>query len=569
VAILLRKMTDLQEYVEALRAEGLPFVVEGQKTFFAAEEVTTFISLLAATVDPRDATALAAVLRSPLGSLTDHDLAVLARAGRLDYTGEAALPEDLADPEAVAALYAKLRRVHARAAQLPLTAALDLLLAELPLLESAAAAGGGEAAAGNIEKIRRIAAARGEDGAVGLREFARLLRESAVELQEEGENPLAEEGQDAIRILTVHKAKGLEFPAVILAGLHSGISPREEAVWIRREWTGGRFGLRLAGTVNPAGLQLADAEVARRDAEERRVFYVGATRAAEMLVLSAADYARGGGHRFLGYLREAVRLGGDAAVRIDPGELHCSFPEAPAGPAPSRRKPKRSIAARQLPALAELCRQRLTRAETAAAARLALRPSGLHGAEEDETAPEGALFMPLVGRLRDRAPLVGILAHAVLQHLDFARAEEESAARIEAVLTEHAAELGEERRELAAELDGLFTGFLKSKAFAELREAKSLAREIPFVSVRPEGGAPDGVLAAEGVIDLVCETDGRPLIVDYKTDAVTRKGAAERAERYRPQCAAYARAVAQALGRPVETARVVFLRPGVAVDMKI
>ncbi|MHC4915979.1 MAG: UvrD-helicase domain-containing protein [Planctomycetota bacterium] len=573
IAVLLRKLTDLDEYVDALRAEGLPFAVEGEKSFFAAEEVRAFIALISAAADPLDAAALAGALRSPVGGMTDRDLAVLARARRLDYVSVEKLPAGLSDAGGAEALFARLRGAHARIGELPLPAAVDLLLGAFPVLESAEAFGG-EGAAANLEKVRRMAVEVAADGETGLRGFVRLLRRSSAELVEEGENPLAEEGQNAIRLLTVHKAKGLEFPVVVLAGLHSGITPRGSGTWVRSEWTRGAPGVSLAGMRNPEAVRIESREEIRRDAEERRVFYVGATRARELLVLSAAPIAGSsrGRHRPLDFLAEVLPLpeagGGGGEIPAGPGRVLVTEAREPeAGTGPGR-------AAAKAPAAAELKlwagveaarRERLQRARTRA---VLLRPSSAHEmpASGDETF-EGETHMPLVGRRRERAVLLGTLAHAVMERLEFSGAADDLERCLAESLDEHAVELGDDREELADELRAMLGSFVASPAFAELRGAKVLAREIPCVCPWRGEETGGGTAAVEGVIDLVCESGGRTLVVDYKTDSVPKRAAEKHAESYRRQGAVYVEAVRRATGREVETFRVVFLRPCVVVDL--
>jgi len=580
VAILLRKLTDVDEYTDALRAEGIPFVVEGQKSFYVTQEVNDLVNLLSALVDPADAVALAGFLRSPAGGLTDTELAALAGAGRLDYRSEAEVPEGIRDPAALAALFGCMRRVRQRALRLSPAAAVDLVLSELPVVEGAMAQACGEGAAGNIAKVRRIAAEYGADGDIGLRECVRLLKQSARELREEGENPLAEEGQDAVRVMTIYKAKGLEFPVVVVPAMHSGISGRGEDVWVRGDWSSGSVGVKLGAAMTLGGVRARHFLQRQRAAEGRRVLYVAATRAREKLILSAgvSEKRRGGGDSFLSCVEECFDLPAD---RGGPGAVNVKTAGGEAGAAVMNCRPwlapesaAKGAAGGDERAAGDLARigasleERAARSRAALARRLTFRPSGAHELVNEEDLPEGAAVrMPLVGRRRAGAMLLGTLAHAVLERLDFEEARKQLGPAIEEVLDEHRVELSEDREERAAELEAILGEFLKSDVFAELAGAKILARELPCLLPWPDPDDPEHVMAAEGIIDLVCEIDGELVVVDYKTDNVSASGAKKHAEQYRAQGEVYLKAVSVATGREPRAFRLVLLRPGVAVDL--
>jgi ATP-dependent helicase/nuclease subunit A len=114
---------------------------------------------------------------------------------------------------------------------------------------------------------------------------------------------------------------------------------------------------------------------------------------------------------------------------------------------------------------------------------------------------------------------------------------------------------------LAESVADILKPFVRSDAYATLAGATILGREVPFMM--PWG---DGQVL-EGVIDVIYRSGDRVWITDYKTDAVTAEEAPVRAERYRTQTSLYAGAAAQSLGLPSVSARIIFLRPAVAVDL--
>jgi ATP-dependent helicase/nuclease subunit A len=114
---------------------------------------------------------------------------------------------------------------------------------------------------------------------------------------------------------------------------------------------------------------------------------------------------------------------------------------------------------------------------------------------------------------------------------------------------------------LSESLQELFSTFGCSEIYAKLRAATILGREVPFAMPWAEGQV------MEGVIDLICQLDGRIWIADYKTDAVPAEAVRSRVEVYRRQAESYKMAVQQSLGISSAVFQFIFLRPGVAIEM--
>src|SRR5256884_750691 len=130
--------------------------------------------------------------------------------------------------------------------------------------------------------------------------FVELLKARLADPPDESESGLAEEAsREAVRIMSVHKAKGLEFPIVILVGLQAGTKPPYEPIQVQQDWSTGVLGLRLGDRCTLGGVYAAEKLGARLEAERRRVLYVGMTRAKERLVLSGGLTRRQKPGRFL------------------------------------------------------------------------------------------------------------------------------------------------------------------------------------------------------------------------------------------------------------------------------
>ncbi|TMA60400.1 MAG: hypothetical protein E6J73_13820, partial [Deltaproteobacteria bacterium] len=132
VAILLRKLTDIHDYLEPLRRQGIRYVVEGERHFYAAKEIIDAVNLLRAVENPHDRLALVGVLRSPLGGLTDQQIYELHRQNLLDYrAAEKLVGKNF--PPTLAELYEALACLHNETRTLPIGAAVAHIFTTLPV----------------------------------------------------------------------------------------------------------------------------------------------------------------------------------------------------------------------------------------------------------------------------------------------------------------------------------------------------------------------------------------------------------------------------------------------------
>jgi ATP-dependent helicase/nuclease subunit A len=493
VAILLRSLMDVGLYLDELRAAGIPYVVEGEKYFYGTTEVVDFINVLRAVSNPHDRVAVAGVLRSPYGAVPDAEL--YARRQELDYRVASPWP-----------VFGRLKAWNSLAGRVGVGELLDRILEESHALEIAQAGHHGEQAVANLLKLRAKAGELEAKGGCTLREFLDSSRRAVRELEEEGESPLADETLDAVRVMSIHKSKGLEFPVVILPDLHRTRAARREKV-VDYDWTTGTLGVRVGEVVNAGGAALSHLGREREREEWRRVLYVACTRPEQILVLlGSADAPE---ESFLGLLEPDL---GDGAVASK------SVPYARPEPrsAPKAGEPGPVDWGAFVKAWSE-------REERAAPPAWLTSPTRLQ-AHDKATAlefPEGA-------RRSSRGVEIGIACHQVLQRLDFSRPG------LPVGTDEEAAEI--------------LRAFFKSAAFKELAGAEILARELPFV-VPWEGRA------VQGVIDVVYRAGGKLVVADYKTDTIVKP------EAHAGTARIYAEAVRRALGE-VPASRLVYLRHG-------
>ena len=563
IALIFRKLTQAQVYLDALRRYDIAYITDGEKHFYRRQEVIDFVNLLRVIDNPHDTIALVGILRSPLGSMTDRDLMALRQMEGLDYLQ----PERLSgwnhlQAGMVRRLYERLAGLRRVAPLRPVPDAIDVIFEQLPILELAAASLHGEQAVANLRKIRDMAETLADRPHLTLTGFVDLMMTRVSEQPDEAESALAEESLDAVRVLTIHKAKGLEFPVVILPGLHQGSKNPRKGPSIHHDWSSRCYSLQMGGRSN-LGAVLVDMKMAvREQAEQRRLLYVGMTRARDLLVLSGGQTAKLGHDTVLSLLGKAIddKGGSSTADQISIGTSRLTRVITPATVVARWHRQASLSRIAPSPALGLILNRRQARQVEWEHRRMTARrliPSKLPGSR-----PESSFSGTVTGRDGNLARLVGVCAHAVLEQWDFARPCSEINSVIEQTIPRYVGqEHSRSMADITEDLVVLFKGFLFSEPYRRLQHATVLGREVPFVMPLGEGQI------MEGVIDLVYRLDDRIWVADYKTDDVAAGDVQDKAVHYRSQAESYSRAVASSLGIPSLSFQFIFLRPGVAVEV--
>ena len=563
IALIFRKLTQAQVYLDALRRFDIAYITDGEKHFYRRQEVIDLVNLLRAIDNPHDRIALVGILRSPLGGMKDQDLLALHQIEGLDYQQRERL-STWNHPQAgmVRRLYERLAELHQLAPLRPVPDAIDLIFERLPVLELAASSLHGEQVVANLRKTRDMAETLADRPHLTLTGFVDLMMTRVSEQPDEAESALAEESLDAVRVLTIHKAKGLEFPVVILPGLHQGSKNPRKGPSIHHDWSSRCYSLQMGGRSN-LGAVLVDMKMAaREEAEQRRLLYVGMTRARDLLVLSGGQTAKPGHDTVLSLLGEAISneaaTSTDGQICIGTSRLTRVITPATMTSRRRRQEPLSTMAPRL--ALAPILIRRHERQiewEQCRTTPRQLTPSNLAGGR-----PESVSLRTVTGRDSNLARLIGVSAHAVLEQWDFTRPRSEISAVIEQTIRQCVAQDHPQlMADVTEDLTVLFEKFLSSEPYERLQRATVLGREVPFVMSLGEGQM------MEGVIDLIYRLDDRICIADYKTDDVAAADVQARADRYRSQAESYSRAVESSLGLSSLSFQFIFLRPGVAIDI--
>jgi ATP-dependent helicase/nuclease subunit A len=294
VCLLFRRFIAYQDdvtraYVEALESRGVPHLLVGGKTFHDREEVDALRTALCAIEWPEDELSVFATLRGPLFALGDEELLEYHGRIRESSRGHVFHPYHVPDrlPEHLAPIgdaLQTLRELHAGRNYRPVADTIGRLLQRTRAHAGFMLWRSGEQVLANVLHIGELARQYESDGGLSFRGFVEALRDAAERAQAP-EAPILEEGSEGVRLMTVHKAKGLEFPVVILADITCGLSRDDAQRYI--DASRNLCAMKLSGWAPLDLLENNDRE-ARRDASEGvRLAYVAATRARDLLVVPA------------------------------------------------------------------------------------------------------------------------------------------------------------------------------------------------------------------------------------------------------------------------------------------
>jgi ATP-dependent helicase/nuclease subunit A len=304
VCVLFRRLTNYgtdlsRDYTRELESRGIPHLLVGSKSFYHREEVETVRAALAAIEWPDDELSVFGTLRGSLFAIPDNLLLRFRfEAGRLHPFRRA--PENRVGAFApIMEALAILADLHRLRNTRPFAGTVNALLEATRAHAGFTLRRNGAQALANVYRICSLARAFELTGGLSFRGFVEELSAQA-EKSESTEAPVLEEASDGVRLMTVHSAKGLEFPVVILADMTANLAAREAERFVAADLCA----TRLAGA---APWELLDNEKYEHDrelAEGVRVAYVAATRARDLLVIpGVGDEERDG---WLGPLNKAI-----------------------------------------------------------------------------------------------------------------------------------------------------------------------------------------------------------------------------------------------------------------------
>ena len=605
VVVLMRATTSMAAYERALEERGIPTHVVGGRGYWSQQQVADLRHWLSALANPLDELALYSILASPLGALTIDSVALLgiharrlgrdplwALRGALDGDEEAGpLAEALGPGELTRArrFVARFDEEREAAPRVALETLIDRAVTTTGYDRHLLSLPAGERRMANVRKLMRMAREYEADEGRDLRGFIDAIAERDALQAREGEAPLEAETLNAVRLMTIHRAKGLEFPVVAVADL--GKDGREDYGRLRISGDG-TTGLRLAsiggGAVDSANLERIKAEEKRRaEEEEKRVFYVAVTRARERLVLSGATdleklseaddlqepmrwiwrgFCPGLPAEGASGVHTGARAGRPVRVawrRLTPATLpELLGPDdlAPVAPSPAGgptgfEQPELELGA--VPAPRALPVSRLSYSGLEAYRRCSYRfylERALRLRPVEPPPHAGPVTAPGLSAL-----LRGSLVHALLEDLDFRRPVVPDHATVAALIERHEAAA---RPEDVDDLRAMIERFAGSSLRKRIGAARRVKAELPFAFTLEPPGAGGRRLVVNGVVDVHADEDDGVLVVDYKSDALGDRDPEELVARaYATQRLVYALAVLRSGADAVTVAHCFLERP--------
>ncbi|MBQ0037220.1 MAG: helicase-exonuclease AddAB subunit AddA [Clostridiales bacterium] len=591
IVILMRSpRARLNAFTHALEQENIPCSSGESENFFATMEIAVMFSFLQIIDNPRQDVPLISVLRSPLFGFTPDRLAEI-RA--LSATGDFYDALCLDEREDAAAFRDTLDELRDAAREMPADRLLWHIYNTCHVLGIFGAMDGGQQRRNNLIALCNYAGTQPSSGRVF--DFVTQLRR----MLERDKQPAiaARQSGGGVRIMSIHSSKGLEFPVVILADLQKNFNTDDfkrpvlvhPKLGFGTECVDRKRHIRY-DTVSKMAAEL----LLRREnmAEEMRILYVAMTRAKEKLILvdcmkfarthlrnlisiadipmppEAVNSAKCMGDWLLlpllctqegEVLRRWAEM--DSGVRVSTeGGWQVSLWENPVR-GEIRKAEVPAEDAGEDAAFDPSVLERVYAHQRACGIPTKITATQLKGREADREIAEGAIphrreisfEKPkfLTGRTGLSAAERGTAMHLVMEHLNF-DSDAPAAEQVQAMT---------ERRlltpEQAAAVDcAAIEKLLSSPLMERIRRSCKVYREYRFALLVPaslyEGGVEDEEMMLQGVVDCAFETDGGLVIVDFKTDHIRPGQEAERAEHYRPQLDAYARALSQVLEMPVK-----------------
>ncbi|MBN1295674.1 PD-(D/E)XK nuclease family protein, partial [bacterium] len=532
IAVMFPRRTRLDEIKKTLRATGIPFSVYKGSGFWQQPEIRDLAACIHWFADPGNRTALFTVLRSPLFNLSDETLLMLSVYESAFPGPDPAIPSgdmatdallsnglpDLEWPDRASVNRARtiLRKIRDMTGMMPLTHLMETILTETGGWGAYAVEDDSGQIAANIEKFLDILLRFDREGVAPVWETSRYIAQREAGDDQEGEALLAG-GDDRVTLLTVHAAKGLEFPVVYIVDIEQ--EPRHFPPPVLADRIRG-VGLRLPA-INPelpgydslVYRQLWNEQIARETAERKRLMYVAFTRARDRLFIVHRPSRRADiqaprypGNRWMDWIGHGIRDGAAPCIHtVDPA----------------------AITHRATPGW-ELIRSLTHRPPSIA-------PNTLLPLPADDDPEESIAVTTLRDYLFNRAEYTKKHVHHMTDHFRAPDSDptRETARRLgEAyhIMMEHHAELE------PVSLDGVCTALEQDLAAIPLPERTAAVKRLQtmasqtrswlhYAAVRDGKGyhelpfnIPLGTGAVHGIIDLLLAIDGTWTIVDYKTD---------------------------------------------------
>lgn len=602
IVLLLRSMSGWAEtYQKVFEQEGIPLIVASKTGYFSATEVQTVLSLLRVLDNPYQDIPLAAVMKSYFGKFSSEELAQI----RSEYPGMPfyqCVEQMLPVSEKIIAFQEMLQKFRQRIPYTPIHRLLQEILDETGYRNYVAALPAGEQRRANLDMLMEKAVAYEQTSYHGLFHFIRYIDRLMKYDVDYGEAEIVSEQENAVRLMSIHNSKGLEFPVVFVCGMGKQFNEQDlnsnmifhPEFGIGLKW----FDCEKRTKANTLIHQIFAMEAKKENlGEELRVLYVALTRAKEKLILAGTCKLPEEG-QYSGFSREEkvpfstrydAKSYWDWVIPVlgmeNPDYRYVIWDEARMQQEEQRKLQDTALEHRTLlEALQNVSETELAQLKETFSWEYAWKEEGAHkqkvsvselkhrAMEERSESAEQTLntaqplfpdeiatpYVPrFVQEVKENAgALYGTMVHRFLECLDFAGlpdfADEKQGLYFVKQQIDALCALGRMQEADAKRLNWKqLLGFLQSDTAKRMRAAAeqgALEREKPFVMSVPanlvwEDSRPEEDVLIQGIIDVFWEEADGIVLLDYKTDHVDN--AQELGRRYKKQLELYADALSR------------------------
>ncbi len=538
IAILFRAQTESYIYLDALKRYDINYVVQEDKSFYKSQEINDLINILRTINNPFDKISLAGILRSPFGGFSDEELYKFEQENLLNY-----LSKVPSNHKKLQKFYALLIKFNNLVGRVSLKELITKIFYETYFMELSTRAYNTEQTLSNIFKFFDIASNLSERQNLTLSKFILMLEQFTQE-QKEGESPLSDEGINAVNILTIHKAKGLEFPIVIMAD----ISKEDKQTYEKQpshlySWSENMHGIRVGGLKDTNLAYLEQLDKKHRSLEEIRILYVALTRAKNRLVLVGNVDSSIGSLSEILCRAKSYPTKENKPEKIKFGDYQASvnyfkFDEPQNFIYKTQVVSSSSENELDIISWQKIWNKRKKKYDDIKEQKNIIAPSSLIDEDEEYIKQENIY--------QESAKTIGEICHKVMELANFK--DEIKIADVYQAMRFLNFEISEKSKEIKDSFD-ILSEFSKTETYQNLKTAKILAKEMPFSFVNENK-------VVNGVIDLIFEDNGKIILADYKSDKH------QETEKYKPQMDLYKKAGEKIFkGKKIEC-RIIFLRTG-------
>ena len=520
IALLLPTATDVNIFLNALKENNIPYNVEEDKNFYSSQEILDLINILKVLKDTQDKIALLGILRSPVCLAEDEILVTLSKENKLNIYADV-------ENKKVQNTYKKLRLLRDKLSALNPLELVNEILEIFNFTACQTLASQSEQVLANIAKFKQVVTKLFENGSYTLEQLLDNFETYQKEINEESSATLAEENFNVVKILTIHKAKGLEFPVVILTDLSKQFSQgsnrqkgKSKALYSRSL---NLKGMTL-GDIKEGVIPLIEKEKQAQELEEkRRLLYVAATRAKEALII--VDSLKAEDKTFLQFLNDSTCWPEEEKMpeNILTAKVFYYNYNLPELAFEKKLGEENKNFTFNYPAWVESFNARNAEYKT-------------HLKVENQQKNNPLLFP---SKEAEHAIKVGSLCHKILQNIF-----NKTMVNFD----------NEEDKNAVSEALEIINNFCKSPVYQQLKNMEFLAAEFPITIIQ-------NGLVKNGIIDALFKTkDGNIMIIDFKSDKINRVNAKTVEPDYLKQITFYRDALKGIFKEKIESA-LIYLRP--------